>query len=95
MRLRNADPVARRPVWQNEDEAKSIVRNDPAVKAYVFQAQVRPFDVSFLTNKFTPGAKPCADAAERVPSPAVRENISRDEETRGLAEGGSRRTAPH
>ena len=79
----------------NEDEAKSIVRNDPAVKAYVFQAQVRPFDVSFLTNKFMPGAKSCADAAQKVPSPAVRgTNVSREEETRGLAEGGSRRTAP-
>jgi uncharacterized protein YndB with AHSA1/START domain/uncharacterized protein YciI len=44
----------------SQDEAESLVKNDPAVKAYVFQAQVRPFDVSFLTNKFTPGAKPCS-----------------------------------
>jgi uncharacterized protein YciI len=41
-------------------EADSIVKNDPAVKAYVFQAQVRPFDVHFLTNKFTPGTQVCA-----------------------------------
>lgn len=33
-------------------EAETIVKNDPAVKAYVFQAQVRPFDVHFVTNKF-------------------------------------------
>jgi uncharacterized protein YciI len=36
----------------SQAEAESIVANDPAVKAYVFQAQVRPFDVHFLTNKF-------------------------------------------
>jgi uncharacterized protein YciI len=34
------------------EEAKALVANDPAVKAYVFQAEVRPFDVHFLTNKF-------------------------------------------
>jgi uncharacterized protein YciI len=33
-------------------EADAIVAADPAVKAYVFQAQVRPFDVHFVTNKF-------------------------------------------
>jgi hypothetical protein len=44
--------------WDNvaliifEAEAESIVANDPAVKAYVFQAQVRPFDVHWVTNKF-------------------------------------------
>lgn len=48
------------------EEAESLVKNDPAVKAYVFQAQVRPFDVSFLTNKFTPGAKPCSAQTVRV-----------------------------
>lgn len=36
----------------SEKEAKEIVANDPAVKAYVFQAQVRPFNVLSLTNKF-------------------------------------------
>lgn len=36
----------------SESEAREIARNDPAVKAYVFQAQVRPFDVFFITNKF-------------------------------------------
>jgi uncharacterized protein YciI len=35
----------------SEAEAQEIVKNDPAVKAYVFQAQVRPFDVHFITNK--------------------------------------------
>jgi uncharacterized protein YciI len=44
-------------VFEAESEAKAqeIVKNDPAVKAYVFQAQVRPFDVSFITNKFQEG----------------------------------------
>ena len=37
----------------SEDEAKSLVANDPAVKAYVFQAQVRPFDVSAISDKYT------------------------------------------
>ena len=36
----------------SEAEAQQIAKNDPAVKAYVFQAQVRPFDVLFLTNKY-------------------------------------------
>jgi len=36
----------------SEAEAQQIVKNDPAVKAYVFQAQVRPFDVQFVTNKY-------------------------------------------
>jgi uncharacterized protein YciI len=36
----------------SEAEANTIAKNDPAVKAYVFQAQVRPFDVFFITNKF-------------------------------------------
>jgi uncharacterized protein YciI len=36
----------------SQAEAESIVAQDPAVKAYVFQAQVRSFDVHFLTNKF-------------------------------------------
>ena len=37
---------------ESEKEGKEIVANDPAVKAYVFQAQVRPFNVLSLTNKF-------------------------------------------
>jgi uncharacterized protein YciI len=36
----------------SEAAANEIVKNDPAVKAYVFQAQVRPFDVHFITNKY-------------------------------------------
>ena len=36
----------------SESEAQEIAKNDPAVKAYVFQAQVRPFDISFITNKY-------------------------------------------
>ena len=36
----------------SEEEANEIVANDPAVKAYVFQAQVRPFQVHFISNKF-------------------------------------------
>jgi len=39
----------------SETEAQQIVKNDPAVKAYVFQAQVRPFDVHYITNKYTAG----------------------------------------
>lgn len=39
----------------SEAEAREIVGNDPAVKAYVFQAQVRGFDVHFLTNKYDAG----------------------------------------
>lgn len=33
-------------------EAQELVRNDPAVKAYVFQAQVRPFSVNWISNKY-------------------------------------------
>lgn len=36
----------------SEAAANEIAKNDPAVKAYVFQAQVRPFDVFFISNKF-------------------------------------------
>jgi uncharacterized protein YciI len=35
----------------SQKEAEAIVAADPAVKAYVFQAQVRPFDVHFVTNR--------------------------------------------
>jgi uncharacterized protein YciI len=38
----------------SEAEAQQIAKNDPAVKAYVFQAQVRPFDVLFITSKYQP-----------------------------------------
>jgi uncharacterized protein YciI len=37
---------------ESEEQAQKIVKADPAVKAYVFQAQVRPFDVSFITDKY-------------------------------------------
>jgi len=43
--------------------AESIVKNDPAVKAYVFQAQVRPFDVHFITNKFSVSPQDCPKKA--------------------------------
>jgi uncharacterized protein YciI len=36
----------------SQAEADQIVAADPAVKAYVFQAQVRPFDIHWLTNKY-------------------------------------------
>jgi uncharacterized protein YciI len=39
----------------SEAEANEIVANDPAVKAYVFQAQVRPFDLVSLSNKYAAG----------------------------------------
>jgi uncharacterized protein YciI len=35
-----------------EAEAKALVAADPAVKAYVFQAQVRPFDTSWVSTKY-------------------------------------------
>jgi uncharacterized protein YciI len=34
------------------EEAERIVKSDPAVKTYVFQAQVRPFDVRFISDKY-------------------------------------------
>ena len=37
---------------ESEEQAQKIATADPAVKAYVFQAQVRPFGVSFITNKY-------------------------------------------
>jgi uncharacterized protein YciI len=36
----------------SQAEADLIAKDDPAVRAYVFQAQVRPFDVSFISNKY-------------------------------------------
>ncbi len=43
------------------EEAQSMANNDPAVKAYAFQAQVRPFDVFWVTNKFEEGVAVCAE----------------------------------
>ncbi len=43
------------------EDAESIVKADPAVKAHVFQAQVRPFDVFWVTNKFNPDVRVCLD----------------------------------
>lgn len=34
------------------EQAQQIADADPAVKAYAFQAQVRPFDVFWITNKY-------------------------------------------
>jgi uncharacterized protein YciI len=42
----------------SQTEAESIVANDPAVKAYVFQAQTRPFDIHWVTNKFDSQSPP-------------------------------------
>jgi uncharacterized protein YciI len=42
-------------------DAQRLVDNDPAVIAHAFQAQVRPFDVFWMTNKFMPGAKVCPE----------------------------------
>lgn len=41
----------------SDDEANAIVANDPGVKAYVFQAQVRPFDISFLGGQHAAGER--------------------------------------
>jgi uncharacterized protein YciI len=49
------------------EEAETIMKNDPAVKAHVFQAQVRPFDVFWVTNKFQPGAEVCTEAQNPQP----------------------------
>jgi len=63
----------------SQEEADSIVKNDPAVKAFVFQAQVRPFDVGFVTNKFTPGAKACTAAPASAADPVTVTRIDRPE----------------
>ena len=44
----------------SQQEADAIVAADPAVKAFVFQAQARPFDVHFISNKFSAVEKPKA-----------------------------------
>ena len=41
----------------SQQEADAIVATDPAVKAFVFQAQARPFDVHFISNKYSAGEK--------------------------------------
>lgn len=52
----------------SQEEAEGIAKNDPAVKARVFQAQVRPFDVFWLTNKFQAGAKVCTEPPKDSPA---------------------------
>ena len=47
-------------------EAEALAKNDPAVKAHVFQAQVRPFDMLWLTNKYGADVAVCSEG----PSPA-------------------------
>jgi hypothetical protein len=44
-----------------------MARNDPVMKAHAFQVQVRPFDVFWTNNKFSPGAEVCAE--EKMPQP--------------------------
>ena len=44
-------------------EAEALVKNDPAVKAHVFQSQVRPFDMFWLTNKYGADAAVCAEGS--------------------------------
>jgi hypothetical protein len=48
------------------EQAEALAKNDPAVKMYAFQAQVRPFDVYWLTIKFQPGVEACSE--EKVPA---------------------------
>jgi len=43
------------------EEAQTMANNDPAVKAHAFQAQVRPFDLFWVTNKFQEGMAVCAE----------------------------------
>ena len=38
---------------QNLANAERTVADDPAVKAHVLQAQARPFDVNFITDKYS------------------------------------------
>lgn len=42
----------------SQQEADALVAADPAVKAFVFQAQARPFDVHFISNKYSPVERP-------------------------------------
>lgn len=43
---------------RSQSEAEAIAAGDPAVRSYVFQVQVRPFDVHFITNKFDVSPQP-------------------------------------
>lgn len=45
----------------SQQEAEAMVKKDPAVQAHVFQAQVRPFDMFWLTNKFAQDAAVCSE----------------------------------
>jgi uncharacterized protein YciI len=47
-------------------EAETLVKNDPAVKAHVFQAQVRPFDTFWLTNKYGADVAICSESSNPV-----------------------------
>jgi uncharacterized protein YciI len=38
---------------ESPEQAQQIAEADPAVKGYAFQAQVRPFDVFWVTNKYS------------------------------------------
>ena len=49
------------------EEAETIMKNDPAVNAHVFQAQVRPFDLFWVTNKFQAGIEACTEAQNPQP----------------------------
>jgi len=42
----------------SQQEADALVAADPAVKAFVFQAQARPFDVHFISNKYSSATNP-------------------------------------
>ncbi|HEV7920561.1 MAG TPA: YciI family protein [Thermoanaerobaculia bacterium] len=41
----------------SDAEASSVVNGDPAVKAYVFQAQVRPFETHWVSSKYWGGTE--------------------------------------
>ena len=45
------------------EEAETLLKNDPAVKAHVFQAQVRPFDMFWLTTKYGADAAVCSESS--------------------------------
>jgi len=38
---------------ESMEAAQEIANQDPAVKAFVFQAEVRPFDVHYISNKYS------------------------------------------
>lgn len=45
------------------EQAQQIAEADPAVKAYAFQVQVRPFDVFWVTNKYSVAGQSPGSAA--------------------------------